>query len=87
MEQRLMEELDRILARNDKPKMLDKPMPCYMHEYSRHPESIRVSFDDGSTAVYDLRVQQPAPVIVENIKIIRKWKGYVNQPVQRRKRK
>lgn len=58
----------------------------YEHEFSRHQEKIRVSFKDGSTAVYDLRVEQPHPVIVENIKIIRKWKqGYVNQPKRRRR--
>ena len=58
----------------------------YEHEFSRHPEKIRVSFKDGSTAVYDLRVDQPHPVIVETIKIIRKWKqGYVNQPQRRRR--
>lgn len=44
--------------------------------YSRYPEKIRVSFADGSTAVYDLRVEQPAPVILENIKIIRRMVGY-----------
>ena len=44
--------------------------------FSRHPEKIRVSFRDGSTAVYDLRVEQPAPVILENIKIIRRMVGY-----------
>ena len=58
------------------------------NEYSRHPEKIRVSFSDGSTAFYDLRVDQPAPVILENIKIIRRMKqGYVNQPLRRRGRK
>ena len=44
--------------------------------FSRHPEKIRVSFRDGSTAVYDLRVEQPAPVILENIRIIRRMVGY-----------
>ena len=45
-------------------------------EFSRHPEKIRLSFTDGSTAVYDLRVEQPAPIIQENIKIIRRMVGY-----------
>ena len=44
--------------------------------YSRYPEKIRVSFADGSTAIYDLRVEQPAPVILENIRIIRRMVGY-----------
>ena len=57
-------------------------------EYSRHPEKVRLNFNDGSTAIYDLRVEQPAPVILENIKIIRRMKqGYVNKPLRRRGRK
>ena len=57
-------------------------------EFSRHPEKVRLSFSDGSTAVYDLRVEQPAPIIQENIKIIRRMKqGYVNKPLRRRGRK
>jgi hypothetical protein len=71
-----------------RPEMLPKPQGIYEHSFSRLPERIRVSFRDGSTAVYDLRVNQPAPVIVENVKIIRKWKtGYVNQPLRRRRKK
>lgn len=71
-----------------RPEPLEKVVKYYDHECSVHPDSIRVSFSDGSTAVYDIRREQPAPVIVENIKIIRKWKqGYVNQPVRRRRRK
>lgn len=48
----------------------------YEHKYGRYPEKIRVSFKDGTTAMYDLRVEQPAPVILENIKIIRRMVGY-----------
>ena len=44
--------------------------------FSRHPEKIRVSFKDGTTAMYDLRVEQPAPVILENIRIIWRMVGY-----------
>ena len=41
------------------------------------PDSVRVSFSDGTTAIYDLHTDQPAPVIYENIRIIRKMKvGY-----------
>ena len=69
-----------------RPAILPKPVPVYEYDYSEYPELIRVSFSDGSTAVYQLRIEQPAPVIVENIRIIRKWKqGYVNQPERRRK--
>ena len=80
--------IDRILVENNRPTILPKPMPTYERASSKYPEMIRVSFDDGSTAVYQLQVKQPAPVIIENIKIIRKWKqGYVNQPETRRRRK
>ena len=80
--------IDRILIEHNRPTMLPKPMPMYERDSSEYPELIRVSFSDGSTAVYQLRIEQPAPVIIENIKIIRKWKqGYVNQPERRRKKK
>ena len=80
--------IDRILMEHNKPTILPKPMPVYQHSFSEYPELIRVSFSDGSTAVYELRTEQPHPVIIENIKIIRKWKqGYVNQPETRRRRK
>lgn len=75
--------------RMEKPKHLEplpEVVPIYEHEYDGHPDAIRVSFSDGSTAVYDIRREQPHPIIVENIQIIRKWKqGYVNQPRRRRK--
>ena len=73
----------------EKPKHLEplpEVVPIYEHEFDGHPDAIRVSFGDGSTAVYDIRREQPHPIIVENIQIIRKWKqGYVNQPRRRRK--
>ena len=60
----------------------------HRNEFSRHPEKMRVSFRDGTTAVYDLRVEQPAPVILENIKIIRRMKeGYQWQKQRRCNRK
>lgn len=71
----------------ERPELLPEAVPYYDTDFSFHPDSVRMSFSDGSTAVYDLRVEQPHPVIMENIRIIRKWKqGYVNQPA-RRKRK
>ena len=71
----------------EKLKPLPGAVPYYDRESSVIPERIRVSFSDGRTAVYELRPEQPAPVIMENIRIIRKWKqGYVNHP-QRRRRK
>ena len=80
--------MEREKEKEKRPKMLPENVSYYDHEFSRLPDRIRVSFEDGSTAIYELRVEQPAPVIIENIKIIRKWKqGYVNQPMRRRYRK
>lgn len=72
----------------NRPEMMDRAVPYYGHAWSKYPDQIRVSFEDGSTVIYEARMEQPAPVIVENIKIIRKWKsGYVNQPERRKRRK
>lgn len=71
-----------------RPEMLPGTISYYDYDISKYPDRIRVSFEDGRTLIYEVRQEQPAPVIVENIKIIRKWRtGYVNQPAQRRKRK
>ena len=71
-----------------RPEILGKVVPIYEHDYSVLPDRIRVLFSDGRTAVYDIHMDQPAPVIVQNIKLIRKMKqGYVNQPARRRRRK
>ena len=71
-----------------RPQMLPEPVTYYDRETSRIPDRIRVGFEDGSTAIYELRVEQPAPVIIENIKIIRRMKqGYVNKTMRRRNRK
>ena len=86
------EMLDRVLADieigKQRPEILGKVVPIYEHDYSVLPEKIRVLFMDGRTAIYDIHMDQPAPVIVQNIRMIRKMKqGYVNQPRRRRKRK
>jgi len=70
----------------EKLKPLPEVVPIYEPEFLGHPGSIRVSFEDGSTAVYDIRIEQPHPIIVENINIIRKWNGYNNQPMRRRRK-
>lgn len=76
------------MEKEKRPDMLEKPLPIYEHEDSRIPDGIRVSFEDGTTAVYYLHMEQPAPLIFENIRIIRRMKqGYVNQPMRRRNRK
>ena len=77
----------RRLEQPTRPAPLPEVVPIYEHELSTLPDSIRVSFEDGSTAVYDIRMDQPHPIIIENINIIRRMKqGYVNQPMRRRRR-
>ena len=71
----------------NRPEMLPNPLPTYDYDFSKYPDRIRVSFADGRTFVYDIRTEQPAPQIVESVKIIRKWNGYVNNPARRRRRK
>lgn len=86
------EMMDRVLEDIEigktRPEILDKVVPIYEHEYSVLPDRIRVLFSDGRTMIYDIHMDQPAPVIVQNIKLIRKMKqGYVNKPLRRRGRK
>lgn len=86
------EMMDRVLEDIEigktRPKILDKVVPIYEHEYSVQPDRIRVLFSDGRTMIYDIHMDQPAPVIVQNIKLIRKMKqGYVNKPLRRRGQK
>ena len=82
------EKKDKWEAQYKRPSLMGKPLPIYEHEDSRIPDGIRVSFEDGTTAVYYLHTEQPAPLIFENIKIIRRMKqGYVNKPPRRRGRK
>ena len=64
-------------AERKRPGMLAKSTPYYDTDASKYPEMIRVSFDDGSTIIYETKIQQPAPVITENIRIIHEMKiGY-----------
>lgn len=84
--------LDRVLedieTGKQRPGILGKVVPIYEHDYSIMPDRIRVLFDDGRTMIYDIHTDQPAPVIVQNIKLIRKMKqGYVNKPQRRRRNK
>ena len=78
--------IEKALETMSRPQLLDRAVPNYEHDCSIYPDQIRVSFSDGHTEVYDRRVEQPAPQVVESIRIIRKWKqGYVNQPMRRRR--
>lgn len=76
--------------RMEKPKRLEplpEVVPIWEHGFDGLPDAVRVSFEDGSTAVYEIRREQPHPIIVENINIIRKWNnGYNNQPMRRRRK-
>ena len=84
--------IDRTLVEHNKPTILPKPVPSYEHDFSEYPELIRVSFSDGSTAVYQLRTEQPHPLVLKNIEIMRETErnikqGYVNNPERRRRRR
>ena len=82
--------LDRVLEDIEigktRPGILDKVVPIYEHDYSVLPDRIRVLFADGRTMIYDIHIDQPAPVIIENIKIIRKMKGGYQYKQRRRNR-
>ena len=76
----LNEVLDQVLEDieigKQRPEILGKVVPIYEHDYSVLPEKIRVLFKDGRTMIYDIHIDQPAPVILENIRIIRRMVGY-----------
>ena len=81
--ERVLEDME---SGKQRPEILGKVVPIYDHDYSVLPDRIRVLFSDGRTMVYDIHTDLPHPVIVQNIKLIRKMKqGYVNQPRRRRK--
>ena len=70
----------------ERPAMMGMPTaPVYEHKNSRYPERVRIKFFDGTTKTYVILTDQPAPVIMENIEITRKWK--VGYPKRRRNRK
>ena len=48
------------------PKMLPEPLQIYSMN-GKYPDILRVSFNDGSTQIYDLRVQQPEPVLKDQL--------------------
>ena len=77
------------VKKKKRPQPMPEPALTYRTEDSIHPDQIRVSFDDGSTAIYDLRTELPHPVMIRNHEIMAKWsnKGYNNQPARRRRRK
>lgn len=68
---------------------LPEVVPIYEHEHDGHPDALRVSFEDGSTAVYEIRRNQPHPMTIKSIEIIRKWNTGImpEEPKKRRWRK
>ena len=76
----------RRLETPEKLTPLPKVVPIYENEHDGHPDALRVSFEDGSTAVYEIRRDQPHPLTIESIETIRKWNtGYMPQPEKRRR--
>ena len=87
MEEMIDRVLEDIETGKTRPEILDRVVPIYEHEYSVLPDRIRVLFSDGRTMNYDIHMDQPAPVIIENIKIIRRMKGGYQYKPRRRNRK
>ena len=46
--------------------MLPEPLQIYAMN-GPYPDQLRVSFTDGSTQIYDLRVKQPKPVLKNSL--------------------
>ena len=65
-----------------RPEMLPEALAYYDTDLSRLPDKLRISFSDGSTAVYCRQVEQPAPVIRTKIEIIN---GYQFEMPRRRR--
>ena len=78
-----IDKADMILEPAYRPEMLPEPLLVYEHDSSVYPDLIRESFDDGHTEVYVRLVRQPAPQIMECIRIIHKW-GQEDEPERRR---
>ena len=71
------------------PKNRPKPLPAPAYLYDRdgrYPDRIRISFEDGQTAVYTLHTEEPHPLVMESIRIIRKWRNEDGQAMQPRRR-
>ena len=72
-----MDEIKEIrIELKKRPEVLPEPLPIYETVYSEIPDRVRISFSNGTSAIYDLHTDQPAPVILENIRIIRRMVGY-----------
>ena len=85
------EELHMVFGqRKDRPLPMNIAVPVYEYESSKYPDKIRVSFLDGHTEVYEKRIEQPHPLVLRNIEIMKETKkkiGYVNRPERRWRKK
>lgn len=70
-----------------RPGLLALPVPIYERTDSEIPEKVRISFTNGTSAIYALQVDQPAPQLIECVRIIRKWNNGYKAPTRRRRRK
>lgn len=59
--------------RNKRPDMLPKPAAHYEGSHSRIPEAVRISFTDGTSAIYQLKSQETQRLVMTCIDTIRKW--------------
>ena len=57
-EERRLEEMGLLFP---KERPLPEPAVHYDRPESLYPDSIRLSFPDGNTVVYDRRIKQPGP--------------------------
>lgn len=69
-DRRRLEELGLIY-----PEPLPSPVVYYGKDAGKYPETIRMSFADGHTEIYERRVEQPSP------------QAYLNMPSRRRRRR
>lgn len=46
-----------------RPAVIGRPIPTYRFACSRIPDQVRIPFSDGTTAIYLLKVEQPAPQV------------------------
>ena len=69
--------------RDRHPRMFDRPLPLYQNN-GTYPDTLRVSFADGSVQDYDLRVAQPHPPCIQALETIRKWNGYTPPSLRER---
>lgn len=81
-ERRWAERQGFLFPEPERPDVLPKVAATYRGKHSRYPEQVRVSFRDGNTFVYEMRAEQPAPVIAEKVEVIDIRIGY---PVRRRR--